>query len=381
MRFRRLLLLLVLAAAIAIFAWRATREEPVQVVVGDVDRGPVARTVANTRAGTVNACRRAKLAPAAGGLIAALPVKEGDRVEEGQILLEVWNEDTAAQTRVADEQARTAVLRAEEACEQADVLAREAERVRKLNAGGIAPADQLDRAQSVAKSARAACNAASADVQRSRASAQAARATLKRTVLRAPFAGVVAKITGEMGEFTTPSPPGIPTPPAIDLIDDGCMYVTAPIDEVDVARVRVGQKAFITIEALPGTKFPARVRRIAPYVLDLEKQARTVDVEVEFTNPEDVKGLLVGYSADVEIVLDERSSVVRVPTPAVIDGNRVLVLEGGVLREQQLETGLSNWEHTEVRSGVSVGRKVVVSVEREGVVAGAKAVAEPAKKR
>ena len=132
----------------------------------------------------------------------------------------------------------------------------------------------------------------------------AARATQKRTVLRAPFAGVVARITGEVGEFTTPSPPGIPTPPAVDLIDDSCLYVTAPIDEVDVARVRVGQRASITIDAIPGRRFPGRVRRVAPYVVDFEKQARTVDVEMEFLNPEDVKALLVGYSADAEIILD-----------------------------------------------------------------------------
>lgn len=381
MRIRRLALLLAVAAAIAIIAWIYTREDPLPVVLADVDRGVVTRTVANTRAGTVNACRRAKLAPAAGGQIAALPVREGDRVAAGQVLLEVWNEDSAAQTRVADEQARTASMRAEEACVQASVAEREAERARKMHRDGLLSEDQRDRAASTAQSARAGCNAATSDVQRSRASAQLARATLKRTVLRAPFAGVVAKITGEMGEFTTPSPPGIPTPPAIDLIDDHCMYVTAPIDEVDVARVRVAQTAFITIEALPGKRFPARVRRIAPYVLDLEKQARTVDVEVEFTNPADVKELLVGYSADVEIILDTRENVVRVPTPALLEGNRVLVYDNGTLREQQLQTGLANWEHTEVRSGLNVGQKVVVSVEREGMKAGAKAVPEVPRRR
>lgn len=381
MRIGRVALLLAVAAAIAILAWRMTREDPIPVVLGTVDRGVVTRTVANTRAGTVNACRRAKLAPAAGGQIAALPVREGDRVAEGQVLLEVWNEDSTAQTRVADEQARTASMRAEEACVQASVAEREAERARKMHRDGLLAEDQRDRAASAAQSARAGCNAATSDVQRSRASAQLARATLKRTVLRAPFAGVVAKITGEMGEFTTPSPPGIPTPPAIDLIDDRCMYVTAPIDEVDVARVRVGQTAFITIEALPGKRFPARVRRIAPYVLDLEKQARTVDVEVEFTNPADVKELLVGYSADVEIILDSQANVVRVPTPALFEGKRVLVYNNGTLREQDVQTGIANWEHTEVRSGLNVGQKVVVSVEREGVEAGAKAVPETSRRK
>ena len=375
---RRFLIVAIVAIVAALVIWRTSQRESVAVTVGTVDRGRVERSVANTRAGTVNACRRAKLAPPAGGQIVGLPVREGDRVKAGQVLLELWNEDTAAQARVAEEQVRGASLRVEEACDRASIAEREAARARKLHADGLLAVEQLDRANSAATTSRAACSAARADLQRSRASVEVVRASLTRTVLRAPFAGVVAKITGEMGEFTTPSPPGIPTPPAVDLIDDTCLYVTAPIDEVDVARVRVAQPAVVTIEAVPERKFPARVRRIAPYVVDLEKQARTVDVEVELSNPEDAKTLLVGYSADVEIVLEARDNVVRVPTQAVMEGNRVLVFAGGgeKLAERRIETGLSNWEYTEVRSGLQPGDKVVLSVEREGVVAGARAAAE-----
>lgn len=276
-----------------------------------------------------------------------------------------------------------AKMRAQEACVSADVAERDAGRARRLHGQGLLPDDQLDRAISNAKSLRAACNAARAEVDQSQANMQAARATVTRTVLRAPFAGIIAKVTGEMGEFTTPSPPGIPTPPAIDLIDDACMYVTAPIDEVDVGRVRVGQPAWITIDAVPGKRLPGRVRRIAPYVLDIEKQARTADVEVELKNPADAAALKAGYSADAEIILDARDNVVRVPTQALLEGNRVLVYSAnpGVLEERKLETGLANWTYTEVRSGLRPGEKVVLSVEREGVVAGARAVAEPAKPR
>lgn len=375
---RGLLVSAVILAAAALFLWRHTRPQPVPVVLGEVDRGRVERSVANTRAGTVNACRRAKLAPPAGGQIVALPVREGDRVRAGQVLLELWNEDSAAQARVAEEQARSAVLRAEEACVSADVAEREAERARRLHRDGLMPENQFDRDTSSAKTLRAMCDAARAEVQQSQARIQLARANLTRTVLRAPFDGVIAKVSGEKGEFSMPSPPGIPTPPAIDLIDDRCMYVTAPIDEVDVARVHVGQPAYITIEAFPGRRFPGHVRRIAPYVLDLEKQARTADVEVEFTNPDDAKALLVGYSADAEIILDAHDNVLRVPTQALLQGNRVLVHNGNpaVLEGRQIEVGISNWEYTEVRSGVRQGEKVVLSVEREGVVPGAKAVAE-----
>ena len=377
------MIVVILAAVVAFFVWRSRQSEVVTVAVVVVERGRVERSVANTRAGTVNACRRAKLAPAAGGQIVGLPVKEGDRVRAGQILLELWNDDTMAQARVADEQVRSAELRAEESCARADVAEREAARSRKLHADGLVPEEQFDRAVSSAKTLRSACNATRAELQQSRARVDVVRATLTRTVLRAPFAGVVAKVTGEMGEFTTPSPPGIPTPPAVDLIDDTCLYVTAPIDEVDVARVRAGQRANITIEALPDRKFAGRVRRVAPFVLDLEKQARTVDVEVELLDPADAKALLVGYSADVEIILETRENVVRVPTQAIMEGSRVLVYAGDdqKLAERTIETGLANWEFTEVSSGLQPGDKIVSSVEREGVVAGARAVAEAAPKK
>lgn len=373
---RRIVLLLAVAGVLALVVWRYTRPAPVSVVLASVDRGRVERSVANTRAGTVNACRRAKLAPQAGGQIAALPVREGDRVRAGQILLELWNEDSVAQVRAGEEQSRSAVLRAEEVCESSGVAQRDADRARKLHRDGLLPDDQLDRAESSAKTFRSSCNAARADVQQSHARVAAARATLTRTTLRAPFAGVVAKISGELGEFATPSPPGIPTPPAVDLIDDSCLYVSAPIDEVDVARVRVGQTAYITIDAIPNKRFPGRVRRVAPYVLDLEKQARTVDVEVEFMNPEDAKALMVGYSADAEIILDVRESTLRIPTQALLEGNRVLIFNDGTLHERQVQAGLSNWQFTEVISDLKEGDKIVLSVERKGVVAGAKAVAE-----
>lgn len=378
----RLLLATLVVGVIGLVMWRTTRPKPVPVVLGVVDRGRVERTVANTRAGTVQACRRAKLAPPSGGQIVSLPVREGDRVRAGALLLELWSQNGVAQARLAREQARSATLHAQEACLNAEVAEREAARARKLHGQGLLPDDQLDRAVSTAKTLRAACSAAGADVQQSEAGVEVARANLTRTVLRAPFDGVVARLNGEVGEFTTPSPPGIPTPPVIDLIDDRCLYVTAPIDEVDVALVRVGQPATIAIEALPGRRFPARVRRVAPYVVDVEKQARTVDVEVELANPADKNALLVGYSADVEIILEAHENVVRVPTQALREGNRVLLYNAaGILEERRLDLGIANWAYTEVRSGLGQGEKVALSVERQGVVAGAHAVEEKPQRR
>jgi HlyD family secretion protein len=204
------------------------------------------------------------------------------------------------------------------------------------------------------------------------------RAQLSTTYLRAPFAGIVADVSGEVGEFTTPSPPGIPTPPAVDLIDDTCLYVTAPMDEIDAPQIIVGQPGRISIDAYPGKQFAGHVRRIAPYVLDREKQARTVDVEVEFDDPSQFKTLLVGFSADVEIVLAVHKDVVRIPTSALINGDTVYVLDPktSTLDVRKVQTGLSNWAYTEIVSGLSVSEKIVLSTEREGLQPGVRLVPE-----
>ena len=94
--------------------------------------------------------------------------------------------------------------------------------------------------------------------RRRRRASRWSRVQRGRTVLVAPFDGTVAKIVGEVGEYSTPSPPGVPTPPAIDLIDESCLYVTAPMDEVDAPKMRAGQPVRITLDALPGSPSPAR---------------------------------------------------------------------------------------------------------------------------
>ena len=117
--------------------------------------------------------------------------------------------------------------------------------------------------------------------------------------------------------------------------------------------------------------------------LDVEKQARTVEVEVDFADPAEIKGLLVGYSADVEIVLDTRADALRVPTAALLEGGRVLVMgKDGLLDERKVRTGIANWEYTEVLEGLQGGEKVVTSLEKEGVKAGIKVrLAESADKK
>jgi len=376
---RRALIVLIAIAVLAAAVWWISRPTPIAVALTEVGRGKVEATIANTRAGTVEACQRTKLSPIIGGRIEVLAVKEGDHVKKGQLLMQLWSDDIQAQEKLAGAQAETARKRVVEACTVADSAEREVKRQTELHTRGFVSANAIDSARSAADAKVAACATARADVFQAEANIRLSRTQKGRTVLIAPFDGTVAKIVGEVGEYSTPSPPGVPTPPAIDLIDESCLYVKAPMDEVDAPKIREGQRVRISLDALPAQPFSGKVRRVASYVTAVEKQARTVDVEATFDEAPKIGRLLVGYSADVEIVLETRADTLRVPTSALLEGGRVLLLGAdGTLVERALKTGLSNWEFTEVVDGLAAGDKVVTSLERAGVKAGIKAVADKA---
>ena len=361
-------------AGIAI--WYYTKAEPVEVKLAPVERGTVERTVANTRAGTIEACRRAKLSPSMGGQISHLLIHEGDHVKAGDLLLELWNDDLKADVLLAKNEAIASRARIEATCLRAEEAQREADRLLSLKKLGVAAVDKSDQAMTQAKALKAECDAAKASAKMSEARIGVANARVDRTRLIAPFDGVIAQINGELFEYLTPSPPGILTPPAVDLIDNSCFYVTAPIDEVDALNIRKGMTARITMDAFGDLHFKGTVRRIAPFVMDRERQARTVDVEVEFRNTEDIKQLLAGYSADVEIILEIRSNTLRVPTEAVLDGKRVFIYSAKDrnVHEHMFQKGISNWDYTEVLSGLNEGDSVVTNVDQTGIKEGVRVV-------
>ena len=168
---------------------------------------------------------------------------------------------------------------------------------------------------------------------------------------------------------------GVATKPTLDLIDNTCIYIKAPIDEIDAPEVIAGLNSRITMDAFGQKEFPATVRRVAPYVLDLEKQARTVEVEAVFDNPQEF--LLPGYSADITIIIDTSEATLSVPSQAVMAGGFVyLINPDSTLSKTEIEVGLSNWQHTEVLSGLNIEDKIVLSVDRQGLEEGVTVIIE-----
>jgi HlyD family secretion protein len=369
-----------LGLVLVVLLLRATflRPDPVSVTVVTLARGPVEETVAGSRTGTVKSRRRATLSPEVGGRVERLFVREGDRVRKGDVLVRIVGDDVRAQLALAEKSLVVAEATEREACRAAEQARRDLARTERLAKDEVLSLGFLEKAQTEAGMTAAACEAGRARVGQARAALDVARVAVGKTVLRAPFDGVVAELSTEEGEWVTPSPPGLPIPPVLELFDPDDSYVSAPLDEVDVGRVEEGAAVRVTFDAWPGRSLSGKVSRVADYVVDVREQNRTFEVEVELDDAAFARTLLPGTSADAVVVLARREEVLRVPSYAILPGGRVLVLAQGRLVAAKVVTGLKGAEWAEIVSGLAPGDLVVTSLDRPEVKEGARARAEEA---
>jgi len=339
--------------------------KPIPVRTTAVARGRIDSTVTNSKAGTIRARQRAHLSTEIGGRVVEITHREGDVVAQGELLLLLNDSTLRAQENQALEAIRAADAHYQEMCITRDKARREYDRKRKLAAQNIVSEDLLDQLLHVYQAASAGCDAADAERQEVRASRAGAAANLDKVSIYAPFPGVIAEVDAEVGEWVTPSPVGI-----IDLINRESLYVSAPMDEIDSGRIEVGLPVRVTVDSRPDEVFLGRVTRIAPYVLDIEAQNRTVEIEVELDDPEISSSLLPGTSADVEVILQTLEEAPRIPTSALFQNNRVLVVDDDELEEREVKTGLRNWDYVEIVAGLDEGEVVVTSLDRADVESG-----------
>ena len=349
--------------------------DPIEVRVGNVERGLVESTVTNSKAGTVEARRRSSIAAEIGGRVVEIARREGEMVEAGEALVRLADVSHRAQLELARQGVAVSASRLEDACLLRDRASRELKRTQRLADQNVASEDRLDALQYGFDSARVACEAAQAELAQARAQRASAEAELAKTVIEAPFNGIVAEVNVEVGEWVTPSPPLLTSPPVVDLIDPTSIFVSAPMDEVDSGAIRAGLAVKVTVDSRPGETFAGTVARVAPYVVDEEAQNRTLEIEVSIDDPEIAATFLPGTSADAEVILEAKANVLRVPTSALLKDRSVLVLEDGELVEREVRLGLRNWQFVEVESGLSPGESVVASLDKVEIQAGVPAKA------
>ncbi len=388
---------LALAAALGALALAGRTRGRIPVEITLVVRGPVVAAVASITTGTVESEREVQAAFQISGTVAEVFAREGDHVAAGQPLARLDDREARANFDLsranlaaaaanlerarAYEKLRAATIETDEAGaaaaderSRADLL-----RLRRLFKEGIASQQDLDRAEAEARIAEAAAAAAharrgekemaardvaaaAAAVEQARASVETARVALDRCTLTAPFEAVVSSRDVQVGQ--TVAPVILATSPLFTLVDRRSLHVRASFDEVDAARIRTGLLARLTLDAFPDRAFDGSVAEISPVISTTRLENRSVSVKIAFAG--DVAGVMPGMSADAEIRIDRKDAAAFVPSDAVMDRESrryVYVVDGGVARRREVVTGLSNWDVTEIVSGVVDGDRVIVTLD------------------
>ncbi len=360
--------ILAVVVVAASFLLKATllRPKPVDVEVARVARGVVEDAVTNSQAGTVRSRLKARVGAERAGRVVAIPHREGAAVSIGDLLLRL--DDVTARTRLelAERDHRALSAAAGAARAAARLAEQDHERSKRLFDQGAVSQGTMDQAITKLESARAELEAAEARALSARSAVRLARDELDHLNVTAPFSGVVTQRFVEIGESV------VPGQAVLEVMSPDSLYVSAPIDEIDIGRIAAGLPARVSLDPFPGVVWAARVGRVAPYVDDFKEQNRTLEVEVDLPIDPARPMPKPGTSADVEIILDDRPDALRVPTFAVIEGKRVLVAENGKAVTREVDTGIRNWEWTEIRGGLAEGDLVITNLDKPGVKAGAR---------
>ncbi len=347
-----------LAAVIAL-AVALRGGKPVSVKALELKPGELRVIVNATTTSTVKSETEVTLSAQRTGRVVKLPIHEGDLVRAGALI---------AQLDLAEESVQTenALLQSKATYEEAG---KNLSRTKDLFDKGMVAQQDLDAARRAFAIAESQHQAADAD------------AAVKKgySIIRAPFDGVIAKKSAEVGELL------IPGKELATLVNPDKIYVLATIDEVDVGRLKIGQTVAITVDAFPGEKFTGAIRRISPIVSGGKLETRTAEVWIYFSKKD--ARIKPGMSADIEILITTLQGVLSVPSQAVLerDGKKqAYVALGGALKPgakttitlKPVELGITNWSYTEITRGLSAGEFVVTTPEAEGVKNGAKVLIE-----
>ncbi len=291
-----------------------TKVEAIKLAKGNVES-----TVTTINSGTIKAQSQAELAFGTIGRIAKIYVSLGKKVEANTIIAELENADLLA---IYNESQK------------------ELSRHQELFDSGLVSAANLESA----KRAR-----------------EVARINYEKTVMKAPFPGMITAMELKIGEFYQSSQT-LNQRPAVQIIDLKKRLVKGEIDEIDLQKVSIGFPARVKIPALKNRLFSARVTNVVPFVSTAKDQDRTSQIELEILDAmnvldKDDKEFLipVGASADVEIISETKSGVPILPANALTGSGKTRYLYKiikGKLVKSEVKIGLGNYERVEILTGL-----------------------------
>ncbi len=277
-----------------------------------------------TYIGSVEPVKTARMASPAEGPIVECPVREGDRVEAGQLLARV------GRSRIAE----TGLAAAREELKRQES---EFKRVEQLVKSGSLPGDQLDVARS--------------NLSRAKAQVAAMETGTDDYKIGAPWSGLVSKVWISEGNYVAPRTP------LIELYDPKSLVVRLAVPEQNALSVKAGTSVKIQLDAHPGKTFSAEITRIYP---ELDRMTRTVTVEAVFKEPVE---LLSGMFARVDLPVQTVRNVVIFPESALIvrpNGEAVIfLLDGQTVRQVAVKPVLEAGGQVAVH-GIQPGKSVIV---------------------
>jgi HlyD family secretion protein len=366
---------LLLVAAVGLMAARRGGKEIDPSRLATVEKGDLARSVVAT--GKIQPLAKVEIKSKASGIVKRLFVDYGDHVKEGQILAELDRDQLEAAVR----EAKANLLSAEAAYERNRIeaegpdlpfLKSALERSRKLYADGlIAPQvlDDADKAYQLGRNKQTAAKSqaavARAEVEKARANLERADMDLRYATIVSPMDGLVLSRDVEVGDAVSSILVlGSQATLVMTLGDVSEVYVLGKVDEADIGRVYLGQRARIVVESFKDKSFDGKVTKISP--LGKEKDnVTTFEVRVSIQNPGGQ--LKTNMTANAEVILEEKRGVLTIPESAVVyDKERKPAVEvpdpkaTGGKRRVPVKLGISNGVKAEVAEGLHPGDKVVL---------------------
>jgi HlyD family secretion protein len=313
--------------------------ESVRVVRRDIESVVTATGVIKPRIGA-----EVRVGSRISGVVGRLFVRIGDTVEKGQLLAELDANELAA--RRAEATAERELSQANLRYVQADL-----QRQRELSAAQLIAPNNLELAER-------AFSVAEQQLRAAEASLEIAATQLGYTRIYAPIAGVVSSISTQEGETVAAS---FAAPTFVTLLDLSRLEVWAYVDETDIGRIQVGQKARFTVDTYPDHEFEGRITTVYPQAEIRDNVVNYVAV-VRFEPPRD-RVLRPEMTTTVRITLEAREDVLAVPRRAVRrEGGRPFVLcrRGAAIEQCRVKTGSRDESSWEIVDGLREGDEVLI---------------------
>jgi len=409
-RSRKKLYLLIAVAVVVVGAIVASviskkREQPIQITTSKAFRTNLTEVV--TATGKIQPEVEVKIAPEVSGEIIELPVKEGQIVHKGDLLMRIRPDSYRAQ--VESQQAALNGARSASARNRAELSKAESEyrRVQKLYDGGLISESERNTAKTAYDGAKAALDSAVFEIQRSEGALRQINEALSKTVINSPVTGTISSLTSRAGERVVGTSQFAGTE-VMRIADLDHMEARVNVNENDVVEVKVGDTARISVDAYPDREIRGIVREIASTALtrNAGTQEEVTNFEVKISIPDRSLRLRPGMSTTADIETATVKNVIAVPIQSVTvrstesdlspeeqekqrvkaaqdDGeNRadvtnervekqkeraqrlklqrvVFVRKGETVHMQKVETGIADNTFIEIRSGLQPGAEVV----------------------